>query len=234
MSEIKSKKTLIGSIHKSLDNAVLTGKLKLKNLYLLNLINKYLYACESELSFLQQEYLKNLAIAIENTDKNICLYREQLSNYTNIVGCRNCTPLNANNVIVVNTPPEVDNNVIVTPTCVYPTIEDNAMNYPCGVFTLRLLVEQFTTLAFFDYEGSPTGFKNLKITKLPEFGVLVYNGVNVTLNQVMDLTAFGGLEYIQLTNSTDGYDYFEFQVSSVTYPNCYSNIAFKEIATCTV
>jgi len=230
MSEIKSKKTLIGSIHKSLDNATITGKLKLKNLFLLNIINKYLYACESELSFYQEQYLKNLVIALENTDKNICIYREQLSNYTNIVGCKNCTPLNANNVIVVNTPPEVDDTELEPVECISPTIESNTLSYGCGMSSLKILLPAFTTQAFFDFQGSPTDYKNLKITKLPEFGVLYYDSEEVVLNQVIDLTIFDQMVYIQLFPGE--YDYFEFQISSVLYPDCYSNIVFKEISLC--
>lgn len=238
MSEIRAKKTLIGSIHKSLDNATLTGKLKLKNLFLLNVINKYLYSCDSVLTFLQSEYLKNLAIAIENTDKNICLYREQLSNYTNIVGCRNCTPLNANNVIVINTPPEVDNGPVLTPVeCLYPTIVDNVLPDYCGMSALKITLNMLIQGSFYDFEGLNTNYKNLKITKLPTYGVLMLNGQPVVLNQVIDLVGYvDELAYVQVAESEEelALDYFEFQISSVAYPNCYSNIAFKELTLCSL
>ena len=103
---------------------------------------------------------------------------------------------------------------------------------------MKLNLAFFTTGSFFNYEGSSAGYKNLKITKLPEYGILMYLGQPIMLNAIIDLTTYTDeLTYIQLTNNEDEenpYDYFEFQISSVTYPNCYSNIAYKEIALCTI
>jgi len=232
MNTVTASQTLIGSLHKSFDLASLNGNLKLKNLYLLNLINKYIYGCGSAITFNQKQYLLNLAIAIENLDKNICRYREQRSLYTNIVGCKNCKNVNQSDYVVINTPPEINDDVIITPACLYPTIKFTTLNYLCGMVGIKVTLQNFTSDSSFNFLGSAVAYKNLKITSLPISGALTYNGIPIVLNQIIDLQDFDAMNYTQLSSSETNKDSFTFQVSSTEYPDCYSKDGYIELNIC--
>jgi|694.fasta_scaffold76648_2 hypothetical protein len=223
MNIITASQTLIGSLHKSFDLASLNGNLKLKNLYLLNLINKYIYGCGSAITFNQKQYLLNLAIAIENLDKNICKYREQRSIYTNIVGCKNCKNVNQSDYIVINDAPTIGPDTDIPVNVLKPIVCDIQFHYPEGLSGLLLNIETFTKC--FDYEDNVDSYSTLKITELPIKGVLYNSESNINVNDTISLTDLPFiLKYLYTEDVYPTEDNFKFQISTnETDPEVFSN-----------
>lgn len=222
MNEITSNQTLIGTLRKSFDLATITGNLKLKRMYLLNLINKFMYCCGSNITFNQKQHLQNLVIALQNLDKNICIYREQRSIYTNIVGCKNCKNLNNSPYLVINTAPEIDEPDPIEPL-IKPIVCDISFNYLRGMYGIPLNLNTFVKC--FNYLGNVESYSKLKIISLPEFGVLYdFEGNILNINDEVDLTDPEFLlKYIYTSDTYPNTDTFEFQISTnETSPEVFS------------
>lgn len=222
MNEITANQTLIGSLHKSFDSATISGNLKLKKLYLINLISKFAYCCGNNISFNQKQHLQNLIISLQNLDKNICIYREQRSLYTNIVGCKNCKDLNNSSYQVINTPPIID-PIEITPL-IKPTVCDISFNLNIGVDQMPLTLDVFVKC--FDYLGDRFSYSTLKIITIPEQGILQKtDGTILYENSEVDLN--GGFEYLKYTftgETKPSIDTFTFQISTDdTDPETFSN-----------
>ncbi len=113
MNIIDSNKTLLGTLYKYINESSVYGKsFDLENLYLLKIINDFSLNCSSNLCQDVNNKLKELSIKIMNKDSNICIYRTQQNNYTNIKGDNRLLVLNNSTIKVTNTPPEVDNEEI--------------------------------------------------------------------------------------------------------------------------
>ena len=178
MNEITSFKTLIGSLYKKLNRASSYGTLDFKTLLLVDIINEFIYDCPSCYSNATLNKLKNLLIYFENTDKDICKYREQRSIYTNLVGCKDCNPNNSN-LIVVNTPPIVDNVILE--------------NIDLEIAQPFYFTRSMFTKDYFDRESDLA--KDVMITVLPLYGTLYYDNEPVTLNFVFNISNVGNLTY---------------------------------------
>jgi hypothetical protein len=214
MNEVTSNQTLIGSLRKNFDLASINGNLKLKRLYLLNLINKFMYCCGSNITFNQKQHLQNLSIAIQNLDKNICIYREQRSIYTNIVGCKNCKNLNNSPYLVINTPPEIDDPIEIIPI-IRPILCD--INFQLDERIDSTSFELETFVKCFSYFGSiSSSYSTLKIITIPQLGILQeVDGTIINENSEVDLN--NGFEYLKYTfigTERPTTDTFTFQIST--------------------
>lgn len=222
MNEITANQTLIGSLHKSFDIATISGNLKLKKLYLINLINKFSYCCGNSITFNQKQHLQNLTIALQNLDKNICIYREQRSLYTNIVGCKNCKDLNNSPYQVINTPPIID-PIEITPI-VKPTVCDIDFTLNIGVEQTSLTLNVFVKC--FEYLGDRFSYSTLKFITIPEQGMIQETNGNIIFeNSEVNLNdGFEYLKYTFLGTVRPITDTFTFQISTDTVdPEVFSN-----------
>jgi hypothetical protein len=213
MNEVTSNQTLIGTLRKSFDLATINGNLKLKRLYLLNLINKFMYCCGSNITFNQKQHLQNLSIAIQNLDKNICIYREQRSIYTNIVGCKNCKNLNNSPYIVINTPPEIDDPIEVVPV-IKPIVCDIIFQLNRGIDVTAFELETFVKC--FNYLGNVNSYSTLKIITIPELGIL-QEADGTIINENSEVNLNEGFEYLKYTfigTERPTTDTFTFQIST--------------------
>jgi len=219
MNEITSFKTLIGSLYKKLNRASSYGTLDLKTLLLIDIINEYIYDCPTCYNNSILNKLKNLLINLQNSDRDICVYREQQSLYTNIIGCRDCNPNNSN-LTVVNTAPIITNPEPVEPVIIAPTLCNNTVTVPIiGNFN-------FNSINLNCYQDFNEGvLQNIRINSLPIRGSLTYNGMNVTINQVINIGDLSNLVYNSFANIKVGDDIITIQASGTTQSTLYSNIA---------
>ena len=206
MNQITSFKILIGSLYKSLTKASIYGKLKLRKLYILDIINEFLYDCPNCINHKITQQLQTLAISIQNSDDNICKYREQRSIYTNIVGCKDCNPNNSS-LIIVNTAPTINNPDPIEPDPIIPPKTcANSFNVPFQVKEYYFSIEDLSRPGCFidQYDGY---IKNIKIKELPINGILSYNNLNVEIDQIIDLDDISTFKYISLNYELDSFKY---------------------------
>lgn len=218
MNQITSFKVLIGSLYKSLTKASIYGKLKLRKLYILDIINEFLYDCPNCINHKITQQLQNLAISIQNSDDNICKYREQRSIYTNIVGCKDCNPNNSP-LVVINTAPVINEPEEPIDSIPKPEICKLEIDYDRNLIFRWIELSDFTGC----YKGD-TPIKFLKIISLPENGALQINDNTAYINQTINLNDLNNsnifIKYQSfLEEETDS---FEIQVSDSSVPPVYS------------
>lgn len=220
MDTITSYKTLIGSLYKKLNKASSYGTLNLKTLLLIDIINEYIYDCPTCYNTKVISKLKNLVFTLQNRDNEICSYKEAKSNYTNIVGCRDCNLNNNNNLIIINDPPLIEDPDPIEPE---PLISPRALNINTN---LNGSILNFSDVDFNDYfvDTNEQVF-NIKITSLPTKGVITLNDINITLNQIIPISNINSLEYVKLPSIKQGLEEFNFQLSGNINPNIFSNTA---------
>jgi len=185
MSYKNSIKVLLGTTLKQLKTARLTGNLCMTELYLLNIINKFIYDCTScpiDSEILKK--LKKLARDLQNKTSYICnirsapennIFKYKNKNINNFFG--EMATFNINTDAEQNLPPsEVGDGQRTTP-------------YNTAIVFTRADFTTNTTPPYADPEGDAAGL--LKILALPSTGELRLNGVLVGLNQII---GFGDID----------------------------------------
>lgn len=206
MDEITGFKTLVGTLYKKVNRASVYGKLDMKYLYVLNIVNELLFDCPTCYNENTRNKLKVLAIKLQHLDNEICIYREQRSLYTNIIGCKDCNPNNRPLKVINTKPVIIDPNPIEPPIQQLPVICDNTViDYGAGV---KLEYDSFVKCFIDPLEGEP---KYVQITTQPKGGILLYNGEILNTMQPIELTPDILVVYVPVDFIQDS---FEFQISS--------------------
>jgi len=221
MNDITSFKTLVGTLYKKLNKASTYGTLNFKTLLLLDIVNEYLYDCPTCYNNNVIKKLRDLSIQLQHQDKEICIYREQKSIYTNILGCKDCNPNNSS-IQVINTPPVItDPEPIEPPVLLPPRICENAKSIPFSLRNKsRVITKEEMTGCFIDSQGGTIRY--LKIVSLPLKGALMYNNLSVELGQIIDFDLNIDLIYNTiLLNSLQ--DQYQYQVAGSSAPTLYND-----------
>lgn len=190
--------TIIASLEKIYNYAKINGVLKPKELYLLNIIYKLLNNCDN--CYNDQIKLISLYHKILNNSKLLCKSNNVKDYYfSNFNGFY--IDVNNNTPPIITDPTPVDPDPVIPPkTC------GNAFNviYPLKVyfFTLEDIARPG---CFIDQYGGY--IKNIKIKQLPTEGILTYNDINVTVNDIIDLDNISNFKYTSLNNDTDTFSY---------------------------
>lgn len=186
MNQITNFKTLIGTLYKKLQTATITGKINIKELYIINIINNLLLESSNCLDFKYIQKLQNLTIELQHLDEDICIYRETRSLYNNIIGCKNCKDINNSNIKVINTAPVINDPEPVDPTPVEPIIVKG-----CNATEYRIFSDlDFIIIGgnFFTKCGTTSSnlYKRIIVTKLPTKGVITYLEQPLIVGQVIN------------------------------------------------
>lgn len=172
-----SIKILLGSTLNKLNNVKKTGKICFPELYILNLISKFLPNCNKEI----EGKLKKLYRDIQTSNSYICKIRNTPNNYT----------FKFKNININNFFGEMANfNINITgQTNLPPTDVGDGSKTTAHATTSVFLRVDFTTNTVPPY-ADPEGdiAQLLKILSLPSGGDLKLNGTNVVLNQVIDFS----------------------------------------------
>lgn len=173
-----SVKILVGTTISSLNKSKITGKLCLKDIYLLNIVNSFIIDCKECKNSSDLEKLNKISRNIQNSNKDICKTRYSVPNnifvkenvrinnfFKSIESIKNCDGL--------NNPPSIvgDNNKEIVMNVTVLTRQD---------FTTD------TTPMYQDPENDSAYL--LKILTLPSEGNLVLNGNNVLINQIISFS----------------------------------------------
>lgn len=209
--------TMIGTIHKIFLDAKNKGIIRNKELSLLDIIYNILKTdCFEEIENNKKRALLSLYFRILNKYSFLC--KSELSRSYYLYNNLQKTFINTN----PNTAPVIDDpDPYEPPSVLPPTNCDNGATI-VGRFTKIVLTNELFSKCFVDpNEGT---IKNIKITSLPTKGILSYNGQNIILNQVIDLTLGGLLLYTSMVDIPGlDYDPFTVQSSGSNYPNLYSD-----------
>ncbi len=206
MNEITSFQTLIGTLYKKYNKASVYGKLDLKILYILDIINELLFTCPDCLDEKYKQKLQSLIIKLQHSDKDICIYRENRNDYyKDKVNYNNSNYLVSNTPPIIQNPPQLDGSVILEkPGDVY-------------IFNENIFKE-----SFYDAQGdSPL---NVRISTLPIYGILTYNGQPIPNNFIFNISNSSNLEYQRISNIAFA-DIINFQTSDNNINQLYSNMA---------
>ncbi len=192
-------KTLLGSVNKAINTAKYTGKMCMKELYLLNIINKLIN--ESTLTKQSDELrtLETLADKLKNKTSYICKVKNR-----NNEDFRNAIQYNLN---------------IITSTNTKPVVDDITIDYDTSYYIFK--ASDFTT-NYLDAENEPA--TTIRITSLPTEGVITYNNDNVILNQEINISNVANLVYTHnLPPATS--DSFTFQISDNNINKLFSDMS---------
>lgn len=204
MDKITSGKILVGSTKKAIDKAKLFGTLKLKELYILNIINELNNFCELNKSFEISKKLNQLAIEIQNKYPQICNYRHK--SFDNLF---------------VNGKTKKDTNSIASTNTAPVATDFNCYNYEYEEFSFT---QDLFTSRYSDADGDEPKF--LRIKSLPLLGSLEFNGVPVIIDQIILLEDIQNLTYdLNLVYSDAVNVTFDFQIGDSNINTLYSNIA---------
>lgn len=200
MNDITSFQTLIGSLYKKFNRASVYGKLNLKELYILDIVNELLYDCPTCFNEQIKNKLQSLAIQLQNLDPEICAYKEDRDLYVNITN-QNFS-LNNRDIKLENTAPIVDDNEETDP----PT--------PATIVLERQEKEDILDSGYKTYDGfiittsTPNDTIIMKLTYLndspecPHPETLVAKDYSSGSNETSE--AFGHEETVYLTIHTNG------------------------------
>lgn len=205
MDNITHSKIIVGSVSNSIDIAKIYGNLKLKNLYLLNIIGEFLTK-GYDLSFTNRKKLESLHNLIKYNDSTICNYnKKDLTSFKGIKYCKDCNDSQVNNITLKSTfklPIVSDNDITITE------------NY-------NFKVEDFKSIFFDPNDSSPN---IVKITSVPT-GQLLYDGNIITEDFEFNIDESSKLIY-SLTNTTFPItDNFTFKISNNQLNPLFSNMA---------
>tara|TARA_R110002020_G_scaffold111196_4_gene256795 strand:+ start:922 stop:1578 length:657 start_codon:yes stop_codon:yes gene_type:complete len=179
MSNTTSTKVLLGTTLKQLNKAKLTGNLCMTELYLLNVINGYIYDCkECALDYEVIEQLKKLARNIQTKTSYICnirskpensVFKFNNTNINNFFG--EMATFNINIDAQQNLPPSIGDGA-------RSTSYNTAITFTVADFTTN------TTPAYSDPDGDAA--KLLKILTIPSRGALKLNGNTIKANDIIE------------------------------------------------
>ena len=206
MNEITSFQTLIGTLYKKFNKASVYGKLDLKTLYILDIINELLFGCPTCLDEKYKQAIRNLLIRLQHSDKDICIYREDRNIYFGDKVNYNNSDYTVNNTPpVIQNPPNLDGSVI--------------LSKPGDIYEFN---ENIFKTGFYDKEGdSPL---NVRIVTLPIYGILTYNNVPVAPGFIFNISNADNIKYERISNIAYA-DIISFQTSDNNINQLYSNMA---------
>lgn len=226
MDQITRNKVLIGSLYKSINKARLLGTLDLKILYLLELIQSYVLACEHPSTFKEKKVLNHISLIIQNKYPEICNYRfNDVIKFATIVGCENCKPgLNNNPLQVINNAPTVSDPEPIVSIDECPSLCVNYEYYYNQLlkFTILLNTDFFKFLLDCYHSNISSAYAHLKIISLPQFGILSYNDAPIEENTIINFSENGVLKYTPIQTNLD---YFQFQIGDSEDPTNFSNVS---------
>lgn len=221
INSINHFETLIGSLNKLFLDAKNKGIIRNKELSLLNLIYKLLNSeCLLDINFKKRRALIDLYYKILNKYSFLCKSNIILSDKviikTNIKKTHISDIQNTAPVIIDPEPVDPPDNPNDP-----PFILDNGFNVSI-IGSRRFEIIDFTK-GYTDYNGGVA--QTVKINSLPSYGILVYNGINVLVNDLIPVNNINNLVYVSLPQFKEMFDPFTFSMSGSTEPTLFSNIA---------
>ena len=194
-----SKKTLLGSVNKAIKNAKYTGKMCMKELYLLNIINNLINESSLTKTFDELNILQTLSNNLQNKTSYICKVKNR-----NNEDFRNAIQYNLNIITSTNTAPTVNNSII---------------DYDTSSYTFKY--EDFT-VNFNDNDEDIAD--TVRIVTLPIEGILTYNDVVIETGFEFNINNVNNLVYTHnLPPATN--DIFSFQISDNNINRLFSNMS---------
>lgn len=174
-----SIKVLLGTTLKQLNQAKITGNLCMPELYLLNIINKYIYQCQGcPIDSKVIKALTKLSRDIQNKTSYICnirskpensVFKYKNKNINNFFG--EMATFNINIDAQQNLPPSIGDGA-------RSTSYNTAITFTVADFTTN------TTPAYSDPDGDAA--KLLKILTVPSRGTLKLNGNTIKANDIIE------------------------------------------------
>lgn len=228
MDKMSSFQTLVGTLYKKYNKASVYGKLELQTLYLLNLVNRLLYECPTCNSTDINNKLICLAIKLKYSDKEICNYNIDKGYYINNVDIFNNSVLNNSPIKVINTPPIISDPDESDPEIGIPPTLCELLKTVSLIGSSKYSFKQEELNGCFEDPNNPTGtVRYLKIISLPLYNPLTFNGINTTVNQIIDLNTvtgdFDGLLYESIITGAPISDFFTYKVSTSSFPTVYND-----------
>lgn len=176
-----SIKVLLGTTLKQLNQAKITGNLCMPELYLLNIINKYIYQCQGcPIDSKVIKALTKLSRDIQNKTSYICnirskpensVFKYKNKNINNFFG--EMATFNINIDAQQNLPPSIGDGA-------RSTSYNTAITFTVADFTTN------TTPAYSDPDGDAA--KLLKILTVPSRGALKLNGNTIKANDIIEFS----------------------------------------------
>lgn len=226
MDKISSFQTLIGTLYKKYNKASVYGVLDLKTIYILNLINKLLYDCPTCITDNAYNSLINLAIKLKYSDKEICNYNIDKGYFINNTDIFNNLVLNNTDIKIINTAPVIEDPEKSDPlTGQPPKICENSKSVFLSNFGKHPFITSELVGCFTDPNNEVGVIQSIKITSLPIYNALTYQGVNVTVGQVINVQTLNfttNLFLYQTLAVSDVIDSFTYQVNTSSYPAIYN------------
>jgi hypothetical protein len=224
IQKIDHLETMIGSLNKLLLDAKNKGVINNKELSLLNLVYNLLkHNCYYDLNNKNRKKLESLYYKILNKYSFLCKTNITLSCNTQVFTTIREEYINTspNTAPVISDPIESEPQVGEPPKiCENAKGEDVSFRSNI-IFTKDMLAGCFEDPN--DYISG--GIKNIKITSLPTLNPFTYQGFNVTVGQVIDVTTLNdstnALKYNAILNNNI-IDNFGYQVSTTSYPLVYN------------
>lgn len=224
IQKIDHLETMIGSLNKLLLDAKNKGVINNKELSLLNLVYKLLkHNCYYDLNNKDRKKLESLYYKILNKYSFLCKTNITPSCNTQVITTiiKDYINTSPNTPPVISDPDESEPQVGEPPKISENTKGVGVAFKTSFVFTKQILVGGFQDPN--DYLGG--GIKNIKITSLPVSNPLIYQGINVVIGQVIDVTTLNtttnALRYNSILNN-NVIDSFKYQVSTTSYPSIYN------------
>ena len=203
-SVLNTNKILIGSMDRALKFSRVYGQLCLKELYLLNIINKLIDESNLEKTSSQLKQLQELASDIQAKNDYICNLRDRhITDYHNVI------KYNLNVTQNTNSAPSVDNFTIDYDTSVY------------------IFKSSDFSAGYSDPEGDL--INKVRITTLPVNGELTYSGTVINSVPFIFSVANASNLSFQRTVPLSTLDEFDFQVSDNNINQLFSNMATMTI-----
>ena len=164
--KVNDKKLLLHSTNSAINKAKINGKLNLKALYLINIINSFLGKCS-----IHNEHLNTLVTVLKNRNNIFCSDRDMKS-------YKGFKKEDDSNINLYNAPSEI-----------IPTVDGNNVDISDNIYQFKY--SDFTN-NFNSYgRGLP---KFVNIITLPSQGVIKYNNDIITTNFIFDLTNINKLK----------------------------------------
>lgn len=229
MDKITSFQTLIGSLYKKYNKASVYGKLDLKTLYILNLVNKLLYDCPSCNSIDVTNKLICLATKLKYADKEICNYSIDDRYYINNLDIFNNIVLNNSPIKVINTPPVIDDPEESDPELIEPPTMceyEKSIIIPITFSKHNFDKIEIGACIYDSNDPLNSQVKNMKIVSLPLYNPLTYQGINVTIGQVIDVSTLNDTTNLLLYSSNitqNVNDSFTYRLSALSNPTIYTD-----------